>query len=1806
MKKLAFLLLIMVFSVLTNVSAQTYQMLWKQVEEAQKKDLPQTAIRQLKPIREKALKEKSYGNFLRSALLQTKLQTEIAPDSLLSEVQKLENIASTTADKVLRAVCCVVLCQIYEQETTAFGNDWKTKADSCRHLAMANPVLLAQTPTADYTPFVLDAKTVDGFGHDMLSVVAGELDVWTEAQAYYEQAGNRRAACLAAYFAERSQSADDVATLDSLISRYAEEKEVGWLAVERVRCMMRNEGTSTMQTVAYIDQAIERWGTADRLKELLVFRHELTAPQYSANIDETLFIPHVSQTIRLRNLRHLTSLTLRVYRTTLQGDSKERIMGQINDEAYRRIRQGLVEQKSAAQTRTFAPRPEYELFNDSVTLAGLPAGIYLLEFSIPETKEVQRHLCCVSNLRTMIFAQPDGKMRYVVVNATTGQPVAGAKLRIGDGKKAMMLTTNAAGEAFRTATSKDNWTPLFAYTAQDKYCPKLYSDRYPYGGQSTADNIVELFTDRSIYRPGQTVHVAAIAYRVETDKQTHALNGKTYTLKLYDARGRNIAEKQLTTDEYGKASSDFLLPEQMLTGNCRLNMGGCNQNIRVETYKRPTFDVAFDEYKERYAAGDTITVSARAKTYSGVAVQQAKVRYQVRRQQSWWWRSMDGDNGVVATGETTTDADGLLKVNVPLVLSKKEDKTPRFYQFVVEADITDLQGETRQATMSLPLGTRSSVLTTTLPSKIRKDQNTPWRINRFNAAGQTIGGKVKYRIDQNPWQTVEANDTVGQSWTAYTSGKHHLEAVCEGDTLQHDFVLFSLDDHRPAVQTDEWFYVSHDRFPADGSPVTLQVGSSDADVYMAYEICVANKVVEKGFRRENGTLWNRKLTYKPEYGDGIQLSFVWVKNGKYHRHTTTLYAPEPDNKLTLRWETFRNRLLPGQQEEWRLHVADSKGRSATAQLMAVLYDKSLDALAKHQWSFTPRIYYQVPYGNWRILYSSSLFLDYSLPCPYVVNDIRSVGVFDHSVYPYRMMGMVLRSFATNGIRMKEMAKQVGRVYEAVEESADRMESVVMESKMKDSGMAKIDENNTHKPVALRENMTETAFFYPTLATDTAGMVTIRFTMPETLTTWRFMGVAHTKDIRTGYIESEIVAQKQIMVETNLPRFIREGDNSQWNVRIANLSNSVETGTVRLELLDAETEKVVYTEDTTFSVDAGKNTSATFHYQADGNHPLLICRIIANGQNHSDGEQRYLAVLPATERVIVTQPITQYEAGGMTLNIDKLFAKTATHRKLTIEYTNNPVWMMVQALAAAGQPSEKSAIGQAAAYYSNFLAKSLVNRLPQVKHVFELWRRETEETNTLQAQLMKNQELRDLLLDEIPWATEADNEREQKRQLADFFNDYNVSNRLEQNRQQLQRLQNADGGFAWYEGMRSNDYITMEVAQMLARLSFLTGEDSRTNVLLRKAMDYMDKRMLETVTELKRREAKRERITFPGDNAFRWLYVNAISKRQLSTSVRKASDYLITLLRKESKRISIYGKATQAIILHQQGLHTEAANDVKSIKEYSVYNKEVGRYFDTPRAFNSWYSYKIPTEVAAIEALHMVSPDDETTIEEMRRWLLQQKRTQQWDTPINTVNAIYAFLQGNEQVLATPQPVQMEIDGKPLELPKATAGMGYVKTTIQPSEGKTLTIRKPDNNASWGAVYAQSLQPIKQITATNGALTIERQLVGGPSMLHVGDRIKVRITIETKRNLDFVEVVDKRAACLEPVGQLSGYLRGAYCAPKDGATYYFFEKLPKGKHVIETEYYVDRAGCYETGTCTAQCAYAPEYQATGASMTLNIE
>jgi uncharacterized protein YfaS (alpha-2-macroglobulin family) len=590
------------------------------------------------------------------------------------------------------------------------------------------------------------------------------------------------------------------------------------------------------------------------------------------------------------------------------------------------------------------------------------------------------------------------------------------------------------------------------------------------------------------------------------------------------------------------------------------------------------------------------------------------------------------------------------------------------------------------------------------------------------------------------------------------------------------------------------------------------------------------------------------------------------------------------------------------------------------------------------------------------------------------------------------------------------------------------------------------------------------------------------------------------------------------------------------------------------------------------------------------------------------------VLSNKEYVTKTVPYTQHEPGVKTINLTKLFPAGTTQQKLTVEYTNNPTWLMIQSLPILGQPWEHSAIDQAASYYSNLLAKTLLVQNPQVKTVFEQWKNE-EKTISLASQLEKNQELKDLVLNETPWVNAADRESEQKQRLADFFDENGINNRLEMAVGKLQKLQNADGSFSWYPGMLGSRHITVAVMEMLVRLNKMAGEQSATKQMDQKAFKYIAHEIVDLVKEMKKQEKKGHKPSFPSFTALRWLYLCAIDGRALPSDVKTANNYLIALLKKDLKRQTIYEKALTAVVLDKHGEHQKAAAYVRSLKEYTVFTEEMGRYYDTPRAAYSWYDYKIPTEVAAIEAIQQVTPNDTRTIDEMRRWLLQEKRTQTWDTPINSVNAIWAFLANNTSqtnLTSSTNPTTLAIDGAPINLPKATAGLGYVKTAISHPQGKTFTATKTSEGTSWGAVYAQFLQKTSDVEAAQSDIKVKREIVSLTSHLspltsiQVGDRIKVRITIETSRDLDFVQVVDHRAACMEPVRQLSGYQQGAYVSPKDAATHYFYGGLSKGKHEIYTEYYIDRAGHYETGTCTVGCAYAPEYRATAPSITLNVE
>ena len=1823
---------------------QTYSALWKKVDEAEKKDLPQTMSKTLQQIVDKAEAEKAYGQLMKAELKNAQVKASVAPDSLKPAVEALEARCTDIKDEVLKTVYQTVLYRICQSNPILEKNPQKPE------LTEALCAKLAQVKDETYEPFVKVEADSKVFDHDLLSIVGYELDAYQEMHDYYEKVGNRQAACLMAWEALESQDDDRedfLQQLDSLIQVYGDLPECGELAINRYHYMdsRGEEEFSAEEKVRYVREAAKKWSGWSRINVLKNAERTLTNPQFTADIDSRVSLPMREQTVRLNEVRNLSQLEMKVYRVNGNGDLN---LNPNSSEDYKKLKPLLKLMPEAGVAHPFASKPDYEVFDDSLALQGLPIGVYMLEFSSKPSTEVVRRMYHVTDLFVMSEERPGNQIRYVVVSATTGQPVAKANVRLKvyssyKNYDTHTLKTDSKGEC-NFENTKSRRIEVFAYTDGDKALPEMnLSNRYNYYKRSDDGERTTIYTDRAIYRPGQTVHAAAIIYEMTEGYKHNAVEGKRVSIVLRDANYKEVQRVSAVTDQYGTCSADLTLPSTGLTGQFSLVVNGQTQRIRVEEYKRPTFEVKFDEMKEHYEAGDTVTVKATARSYAGVPVQGATVKYKVvRRVALWWWSySRYWDTGVIgrssneeeiSSGETVTGDDGTFTVDMPMVLP--DSKSPLFYNFIVTADVTDTAGETHAGQTSLPLGNRKTALSIDVDEKILTESNPKMTFHLRNAAGKDIDAEVKYLVDGGKWLTAKTNHPLPVP--SLKSGKHTVKVTYGEDTEERDFVIFSVDDKRPATETDDWFWVSRNQFPNDGKPVTVQVGSSAKDVHIVYSIFSGDQLIEEGSVDRSNELLNRKLTYKEEWGDGIQLTFAWVKENVCYTHSTTITRPLPDKQLKLSWNTFRDRLTPGQQEEWTLTVLGPDGQPANAQMMATLYDKSLDQLTRHQWWFSPWYSISLPYANWSASPRGSMRLSASQEWRALSVRSFTYSHFDHTVYPSTRSYYTMRGIGTRARGVSMLGKAAVADAMVVEEAPVMLNEVVVNSvktydrKSDLSRVTGIDDGNEEAlkfdeaadnqqemQVQIRENLNETAFFYPQLTTDSAGVIVLKFTLPESLTTWRFMGLAHTQDMCYGLLDGEAVAKKDVMIQPNMPRFVREGDQAVLTARIFNTSDHAISGKARLRLLNPETEAVVFESTQDFSLAEGATGSASFELPELGADVTpLICQVMAFGEGFSDGEQHYLPVLPSTERVTVTVPFTQIKPGKKTIDLAALLPADSKNRKLTFEYTNNPAWLMIQALPSVGKPSDDDAISQAASYYANSIGKFILAQNPKAKTAFQLWQQETGSETSLMSSLEKNQELKDLMLNETPWVLDAESETEQKQRLADFFDENTMQQRLESATTKLKKLQRSDGSWSWWPEMPGSFYMTVAISEMLVRLNSLTDEQPVTESMLKSAFKFMGNEIVDEVKELKKLEKKGYKPGFPSFKCLQWLYLSTLDGRTLPSDVQEANAYLLKLLKKEIKNQSMYEKAMTAIILsasHQasESDRKKALEYVQSLKEYTVYREEMGRYYDTPRAGYSWYDYKIPTQTMAIEALQRITPKDEQTIQEMQRWLLQSKRTQAWDTPINSVNAVYAFLNGQTLELTSQAPV-FTVDNQPLETPKATAAIGYVKTPVA-ATSQSMTIEKTSEGTSWGAVYAQFYQPAKNIKDSGSGLTVKREILVNnshlsplASHLSVGDRIKVRITIEADRDYDFVQLIDRRAACMEPVKQLSGYHSGSYCTPRDNTTNYYFDRFSKGKHVIESEYYIDRPGTYETGSCTVMCAYAPEFRGTTKSQTIIVK
>ena len=1812
MKRYILTLIIAVFA-LTQAAAQTYDNLWKQAGIIARKDQPRSEIGVMKKIISKASAAKDYGQLLAAEMRQMILWKEISADSLTPNVERMEAEVLKVKDPALKAVRYAVLGKVYSDMDEKKSEEFFKKA-------MEQPELLAKHTSTEYVPLTL--KGVDGssFNNDLLHLIGFEADskeAYLQLYTYYNKVGNRGAACLCAYKLIEKYRQDDVRevkkskylqTIDSLIQVYQDIPEAGELAVEHFRFMEGATDAKPLDKLNYINYALSRWGGWSRMNELRNAQKRLTEPMFQVKDMPQVLRPGEKAWVHL-NVRNLQNLKVGISRINITADNKY----DAQDEAtYKMLLKKTTKLHQKNFSRNYYGRPDYEEVKDSIEIGGnLPLGAYLMEVTSDNTGIApQRELFYVSNLAVMIQQLPDDKHRYVVVNATDGQPIAGAKIELYDQRydfktkkdKRLVharLTTDENGEAYFKNVDGE----VLVSTNNDKFTPAkyIYLSRTRYYEKKDNETKYQVYTDRALYRPGQKVHASAIFYTVKKGLDA-SVPGKSMELKfvLSDANWNQVAEQKVTTDEYGTASVDFELPKEGKTGQYSISVNGtASEYFRVEEYKRPTFEITFPKVNEKYNWGDTVVVKASAKTYAGIPVQGAKVEYQVtRRNQLWWWGA--GSAGqLVKTDSCVTREDGTFDVEIPLEasLSGKDEtdmsnfmRIARFFNFEVSAIVTDISGESHEGVMSLPLGTKPTILTVNLPKRIETDSLKTVTFAYRNASGMPISSRLKYRIDKGEWKDAEANAPVSikeyaasaSSSLVWKSGVHQLEAICGQDTLQQKFTLFSMKDTHPVEPTTEWYYQTAKTFPRDGKPVYIQVGSSENGAHIVYSIIAGNKLLEKGAWELGDSIVTLPFTYKEEYASGIVLNYSFVKQGKCYTRMMSIARPLPEKKLNIAWKTFRNRLTPGQKEEWTLKITTPDGKPAKAQLMSVLYDKSLDQIAPHSWNFSLGFYQSLPNCYWKHnLTFRSFYLNGVYPTKYYDEKGLDVDKFDgkfFSYYAYTQAVELSKLERSSGgtvesvrIQKDELVREEAKVMRirgskmvrvaAAAPSANKVFDVVEEMPQFVGGSGS-DVGQYLDKVQVRENLNESAFFYPALESDNNGNVAIRFTLPESVTTWKFMGLAHDKEMRNGLLVDEAVAQKTVMVQPNMPRFLREGDKATIVAKLSNTSGKKVSGNARMQIIDPETNKVVWQKIQGYHIDA--EGSAIVSFDVSGlKEGIYINKVVAAGNGYSDGEQHYLPVLSNRELVVNTLPITLHQQGEQSFDLSKLFAgkdgkkaKNADDAKVTIEYTNNPSWLMIKALPAISNPDEEDAISLMSAIYANTITTHIQKYLSQ-----------------------ENQSEKNLSQETI---------------------------RLQNQVEKLKKLQNPNGSFSWWNGMKGSRYMTTSVAEMMVRLNAIAGVQKSTAKMLTSAIDYLSWQTAQEVREMKKQEEKKHKVS-PSEQALHYLYILSMDGRKMKQNLEADKAYLLEKMSKMTGDFTIYGKARAAVVLarnsQQNAAYREKAGEyLQSVNEYAVYREEMGRYYDTRKALYSWRNYKIPTQVSVIEAMQMLKPNDKQTIEELQRWLLMSKRTQVWDTPVNTVDAVYAFMKGNENNWdKKAENAVLKLDGKLLPMPQDSTTLGYVKTE-KAGKASTLSIRKKSDYTSWGAVYAEFKQLLSEIASAESGIKVRRVIVPaesqgrGTAQAKVGEKVKVTLIITADRDYDFVQIMDKRAACLEPVNQLSGYQwnLGCYVSPRDNTTNFYFDRLSKGKHVVEMEYYVDRKGDYQGGTCTAKCAYSPEF------------
>lgn len=963
--------------------------------------------------------------------------------------------------------------------------------------------------------------------------------------------------------------------------------------------------------------------------------------------------------------------------------------------------------------------------------------------------------------------------------------------------------------------------------------------------------------------------------------------------------------------------------------------------------------------------------------------------------------------------------------------------------------------------------------------------------------------------------------------------------------------------------------------PAKGETL-LTVGSCHPACRLFVDVVSGNRVVEHKIVEFTDS-FSYHLKYREEWGDGAVCHVAMVRNGEFFTTFAAVKRPEPDKRLLLRWSTFRSHLQPGTEETWTLRVTDPAGRPANALVMARLYDATLDALQSNQWFFSLNFLRHLPSCSWRSP-------QWSFDGLHLAQELPAVRAMQYNTWWPNLFSYF------SSISHRKMRVRGEKMMMAKAAPMDMQVNATMASAddMKETMVAETAGAGVEKPQAVvRENFDETAFFFPALRTDEKGDVSMSFRLPESLTSWNFTALAHDKDMNYGMLTDTVVARKELMAEIAAPRFLREGDRTAIPVTLTNLISEAQTCQVRFWLDDA-------VQTTTVELAAEGRTTITFPYEARLTEAgFVTLRVEASSANFSDGEERAVPVLTNLVEVTRSVPYTLNNKGEHKVDISALWndVKNPLQLRFTTEQCNNPAWYVANAVAPMLDEKAESAISWATRLYALRMAAHVKDYLPAL-----------QPAASSESAFERNADLRQTILEESPWLVQAEDEAKRMEKMAEMLDETALEAGMKQALERLSAAQLGSGAWAWFDGMEPSPMVTRDVCTLLARLQVLTGENEDVATMIEKGMKYLRGELNRDVAEMKAYEKKHRTTLSASERHFEYLYLCTLTHGKADADVR----YLLEKVMKQNHELSMYGKAGTAVILHyfasqdakmSPSYEKRAKVQIKGLLEHTVYTDEMGRYFDTERAMSGWRSYRIPTQVHTIEAVQNVEGEQNSheVLSQLRMWLLQSKRTQQWMTSRTTADAVYAVLVGQENAF-TPD----------------AAGTGYSRHTEilgQDAERPmSLTVENTTEHPLWGAAYVQYLVPMTEVMGEGSGLKLTRTIDLPKGGVKVGDRLTITYTLRAERDMDFVSVKSAHAACLVPTRPLSGYdwHTGAYRAVRDQRTDYFFEHLSKGTHTFTEEVVVDRKGTFTMGIATAECVYAPEFRAITANERLTVK